>query len=81
MLKKILRASALASVLAMGIGLPAGAAFAYTEEDAAVPPGAFTSDMPVPEVLREGRHFAGGHHMHARWMMMRRAQARDTDAR
>ena len=76
MLKRILRASALASILAAGIGLPAGAAFAHTEEDAAVPPGAFTSDMPVPEIMRDGRHFAGSHHMHARWMTMHRA-ARD----
>ena len=47
MLKKILQASAIASVLAIGFVLPASAAV-YSEEDAAAPVGSFTSDMAAP---------------------------------
>ena len=42
----------LAAALVLGAALPAAAAtFGGTEEDAAVPHGAFTSNMPVPAVL------------------------------
>ena len=76
MLKTILRASALASALTIGLTVTAGAAFAYTEEDLAVPQGAFTSDMPVPMSIRAEnqslRHQWFARHMRER--MMRRAE-------
>ncbi|HXS07742.1 MAG TPA: hypothetical protein VN723_13210 [Rhizomicrobium sp.] len=75
MLKTFLRASALASALAIGLGMTAGAAFAYSEEDAAVPQGSFTSDMAVPMSIRAEneslRHQWFARHMRER--MMRRA--------
>jgi hypothetical protein len=61
-LKKILQMSALASVLALGIALPASAA---NEEDAAAPLGSFTADMPAPVGPRAQDH-ALRHHMFER---------------
>jgi len=73
MLKKMLQMSAI--VLAIGTALPA-AAVAYSEEDAAAPPGSFTSDMAVPMSPRFeaflARHPEFARHMHER--MMRRAE-------
>jgi hypothetical protein len=74
-LKKILQASAVASVLALGFALPASAAV-YTEEDAAAPVGSFTSDMTAPMSPRVqaflARHPEFARHMHER--MVRRAE-------
>jgi len=84
-LKKILQASAIASVLAIGFVLPASAAV-YSEEDAAAPVGSFTSDMAAPMSPRfaafMARHPEFARHMRER--MMRRAeleQNQPTDAR
>ncbi|HEY2837151.1 MAG TPA: hypothetical protein VGI89_11330 [Rhizomicrobium sp.] len=75
MLKKILQASAVASVLVIGFGLPASAAV-YSEEDAAAPVGSFTSDMAVPMSPRfeafMARHPEFARHMRER--MMRRVE-------
>lgn len=72
MLKTILKASAVASVLALGFALPASAA---NEEDLAAPLGSFTADMPAPVHPRFeaflAQHPDFARHMHAR--MMRRA--------
>ena len=83
MLKKILQASAVASVLAIGFGLPAGAAV-YSEEDAAAPVGSFTTDMAAPMSPRFqaflAQHPEFARRMHER--MMRRAEIeRNQDAR
>ena len=73
MLKTILKASAVASVLALGFALPASAA---SEEDMAAPVGSFTADMARPVNPRVAaflaRHPDFARHMHAR--MMRRAE-------
>ena len=73
-MKKILQMSALASVLALSIALPAAAA--VNEEDAAAPAGSFTSDMPVPMSIRAqdgaSRQQRFEAFMHER--MMRRAE-------
>ena len=72
MLKKILQASALASVLAMGVAPPASA---FTEEDSAVPQGSFTSDMPAPMSVRAEERTARQQwfERHMRERMMHRA--------
>ena len=80
-LKKILQMSALASVLAIAMALPAAAA---TEEDAAAPVGSFTSDMSAPMNPRfeafMARHPGFARHMHER-MMRRAALERSESAR
>jgi hypothetical protein len=70
MLKKILRMS----VLTLGIGLTASAAFAVTEEDLAAPPGSFTSDMTAPVNPRFAAFLARhpGFAQHMREHMVRR---------
>jgi hypothetical protein len=83
MLKKMLQMSVLASVLAMGMALPASAAV-YSEEDAAAPAGSFTSEMAAPMSPRFeaflARHPEFARHMHER--MMRRAEMeQNRDAR
>ena len=74
MLKKILQMSALASMLAIGIALPASAM--VNEEDAAAPAGSFTSDMAAPMSPRFeaflAHHPGFAHRM--REHMMRRAE-------
>ena len=75
-LKKILQASAIASVLAIGFALPAGAAVIQSEEDMAAPAGSFTSDMARPVNPRFAaflaQHPEFARHMRAR--MMHRAE-------
>ena len=72
--RKFLQASALISLLVAAIAAPAFAA--GTEEDAAVPAGSFTSDMPVPVNPRFqaflARHPEFARHMRER--MMHRAE-------
>lgn len=80
MLKNILQVSVLASVLAIGAGLPAFAA--GNEEDAAAPVGSFTSDMSAPVSPRFeaflARHPEFARHMRER--MMRRAELEQSRA-
>jgi hypothetical protein len=72
-LKKILQASAIASLFAIGFVLPASAA---SEEDMAAPLGSFTADMRAPVNPRVAaflaRHPDFARHMRER--MMRRAE-------
>ena len=82
MLKKIVQISALASALALGIGMPASVAFAYSEEDMAAPQGSFTSDMPVPVGTRMHDRALRGQwfERHMRERMMHRAALEQTPA-